>query len=604
VSVSASALFWRNRHMRCLCLVLLMLSLTELPVAAAGQAVSPPPGDQEQRVQRQQPARGGQQRMEAPRGTGMIRGAVVAADTGAPVRRAQVRVSAPQAGTRVTVTDAQGRFEIRELAPGRYTVTASKAGFVSVQYGQRRPAEPGTPLDLADAQAIDKLVIGLPRGSVISGRVTDEFGEPAANVVINALRFGYGAGTRRLMLASSQNARDTTDDQGQFRLFGLPPGEYFVSATLRAAPDVESPTEEPSGYAPTYYPGTPSLGDAQRIRVDVGQEQSGIAFALFATRLVQVTGAVVDSRGLAASGGAVMLSPASASGVPVAQVTAGSVDEAGQFRLRNVPPGRYVLTANTSGGFGNPMRRGAGAERRATTEVGTHDLVVGTEDLHGILVGTLPGARVSGQVITDTGLAPPYRPRQMTVTSHAVPVIAAGAGAGAGAAPARLNDDWTYQFENLFGSRVFTANLPEGWYLKQVLLSGQDITDTPVGMPPGQTITGVQVVITERTTELSGRVTDIRGAAVTDATLVILPDDEDKWTAPSRFIRTARPDQDGRFEIRGLPPYDRYLAVTVQALEEGQASDPEFLQSVRTRASSFALNEGELRVLDLRIHDR
>ena len=103
--------------------------------------------------------------------------------------------------SRVATTDAQGRFEVRELAAGRYTLTASKGGFVTLQYGQRRPGESGTPLELGDAQTLDKLIIGLPRGSVISGRITDEFGEPVVNAAVTAWRYAFVGGTRRLVRA-------------------------------------------------------------------------------------------------------------------------------------------------------------------------------------------------------------------------------------------------------------------------------------------------------------------------------------------------------------------------------------------------------------------
>lgn len=94
-------------------------------------------------------ARATPSRVDAPRGTAVIRGQIMSADTGAPIRRAQVRISSPDAReSRVAATDAQGRFEVKELPAGRYTVTASKGGFVSLQYGQRRPSESGTPIEL------------------------------------------------------------------------------------------------------------------------------------------------------------------------------------------------------------------------------------------------------------------------------------------------------------------------------------------------------------------------------------------------------------------------------------------------------------------------
>ena len=251
--------------------------------------------------QGQRPARAQNERnADAPRGTAILRGQIIAADNGAPIRRAQLRISSSGArDSRIATTDAQGNFEVKELLAGRYTVTASKGGFVSLQYGQRRPSESGTPIELGDGETLDKLIIALPRGSVLGGRITDEFGEPVANATVVAYRYGYAGGARRLMPVGNASTRDTTDDQGQYRLFGLPPGEYYVSATLRAGgAEITDPMDgEPSGYAPTYYPGVPNVGEAARVRLAVSQENTGVSFGLIATRLVTVTGQVISSNG-------------------------------------------------------------------------------------------------------------------------------------------------------------------------------------------------------------------------------------------------------------------------------------------------------------------
>ncbi|MEP7116391.1 MAG: carboxypeptidase-like regulatory domain-containing protein, partial [Acidobacteriota bacterium] len=167
---------------------------------------------------------------DEPLGTAVLKGVVVAADTGAPIRRAQVRAVAAGFDNRIATTDEQGRFELRDLAGGRYTLTASKGGFVSLQYGQRRPSERGTPVELAAGATLEKIVIGLPRGSVIAGRVVDEFGEPLTGAQVQVLRYVFTQGARRLVAAGTGNR---TDDQGSFRVFGLAPGDYVVSATLR-----------------------------------------------------------------------------------------------------------------------------------------------------------------------------------------------------------------------------------------------------------------------------------------------------------------------------------------------------------------------------------
>ena len=140
--------------------------------------------------------------------------------------------------------------------------------------------------------------------------------------------------------------------------------------------------------------------------------------------------------------------------------------------------------------------------------------------------------------------------------------------------------------------------------LKSVTLNGQDITDVPMDFPAGQTFSGLQITITNRISGLTGRLTDTRGSAITDATVVVFPADDSRWTYLSRFIRTARPDQDGQFQMSGLPPLDRYLTFAVQGLEDGQANDPEFLATIRDKATSFSLGEGETRALDLRFDPR
>src|SRR6187549_3784669 len=135
---------------------------------------------------------------EAKTGTSRVRGRVLANDTGNPLRRAQVRISGPDIGTKTALTDAQGRFEFRDLPAGRFNVSVTKSGFVTMQYGQNRPFETGRPIELVDAQALDKVDVSLPRGSVLAGRVVDELGEAVAEAEVSAMRMQYQNGKRRL----------------------------------------------------------------------------------------------------------------------------------------------------------------------------------------------------------------------------------------------------------------------------------------------------------------------------------------------------------------------------------------------------------------------
>ena len=129
----------------------------------------------------------------------------------------------------------KGRFEFRDLPAGRFTLQATKSGFVNVQYGQTRPFESGKPIELADKQSLDNADISMPRGSVIAGRIVDEFGDAMPDVSVTAMRQTWQNGRRRLVPSPGRIAQ--TNDLGQFRIYGLPPGEYYVSASLRSGGD-------------------------------------------------------------------------------------------------------------------------------------------------------------------------------------------------------------------------------------------------------------------------------------------------------------------------------------------------------------------------------
>src|SRR5919197_2843347 len=188
---------------------------------------------QTQRPGPQQPTRdtsAPQSKDAPPTPAGRITGRVLAADSGRPIRRARVFVSATELpGGRGAMTDDQGVYDITELPAGRYTATASKSGFVSLAYGQRRPLQSGTPLQLLENQQLKGVDFRLPRGSVIAGTIVDDVGDPMPGVMVRVMRYQYIQGDRRVTPAGGGQ----TDDKGQYRVWGLMPGEYYVNAIAR-----------------------------------------------------------------------------------------------------------------------------------------------------------------------------------------------------------------------------------------------------------------------------------------------------------------------------------------------------------------------------------
>ncbi|HUK36604.1 MAG TPA: carboxypeptidase-like regulatory domain-containing protein, partial [Vicinamibacterales bacterium] len=354
--------------------------------------------------------------------TAVIRGHVFDASSGQPLRRAQVRATSPELReNRLAITDANGAYEIKNLAAGRYSLFANKGSFVGLSYGQTRPFEAGTLLDVHSAQLLEKVDFNLPHGAVIMGRVVDEFGEPTADVQVAAMRYQYMQGRRQLV---NTGRPATTNDIGEFRIYALPPGQYIISATYRGLVNInDAASDDRSGYAPTCYPGTANVAEAQRMTITVGQKLSDLNIALSPTRMARVAGTAVDSEGKPIANGMLMMIQTSGGGF---NMSSGSpIKPDGTFSIGNVAPGDYTLRFMPPAGLGS-----------SPFEVVQADLSVAGEDITDVrLVGMKP-PKVSGRII------PPASQTNTTSFSSfqivAAPLIPQLLAIGG---PSRVNDD-------------------------------------------------------------------------------------------------------------------------------------------------------------------
>jgi hypothetical protein len=163
--------------------------------------------------------------------------------------------------------------------------------------------------------------------------------------------------------------------------------------------------------------------------------------------------------------------------------------------------------------------------------------------------------------------------------------------------PSETRGDWTFEVTNLFGfRRIFVDVSSPDWTIKSITQHGIDVTDTPVDLRTSD-IEDVEVVLTPRVSTVAGRVRDGQGP-LSDYAVVIFPSNPTLWTDRSRFVVLARPSQLGGFEARGLPPED-YLAVALPNVVGREWTDPDFLQQLRSHATSFVLLDGEAKTMDL-----
>jgi hypothetical protein len=209
----------------------------------------------------------------------------------------------------------------------------------------------------------------------------------------------------------------------------------------------------------------------------------------------------------------------------------------------------------------------------------------------------VPGGSVSGTVTLRSARTAGLP----ELNQFRLSVQAADSSPGGVGGNTRVNDDGTFVIEDIAGGpRVLRGQAPRGWTLASVTAGGREITDVPLDVIPGRRIPGVSVVFTDRISEISGTVTDQQGTPITDFTVLAFPTSHALWHPQSRHIMTARPDQTGRFQLRGLPPGDYYVAV-VDPVESGEWFEPDFLNEHRPGAATVKLAEGETRTQDFKI---
>jgi protocatechuate 3,4-dioxygenase beta subunit len=565
----------------------LLVLLVLVPGIAAAQAQvfqgsGPPPGG----APPQLPPRDARPATATATGTASIRGRIFAADSGKPLRRARVRVDGPGIPTEgaTTSTDAEGRYEVNNLAGGRYNITVTRSGYLRLSYGQRRPFELGKPFDLANGRRADNVDFTLPKMSLITGRVLDEANEPISGVRVIAMRPVYFEGRRRLVPVGQPASM--TDDAGQYRILGLTPGSYFVMAGINETwTVVENGVERVMGYAQTYYPGVAGVTDARRVMVGVGQEASNTDFALVPGRTATISGSVYDSQGRPVAGRQMQIGEEyRGPGMMFAFTSNGTTTSGdGTFRIANLAPGDYKISLRTTTDL-----NGIGVQESAAMPVSVSGV-----DIDNLSLTTSSGWSLNGTIVTDTGEPlPAATATRMHVVARPLSSdnLAMGPGIGVAADNGRVTDNATFNLSGLVGPTTLRLNIPDGWVVQSIQFDGRDVTDAAIEGRSGDVLTGVQIVVTNKVNVVAGSITDAKGAATSDGTVLVFADDAQKWMEDSRFVQSARPDQQGTFQIKGLPAGD-YLAVALEYVEDGSWNDPDFLESIRRYAQRVKLAE-------------
>jgi Carboxypeptidase regulatory-like domain len=555
-----------------------------------------------------------------PVGTGVVRGRVFDAVSGAPLARARVSLSASRQ-PRSAMTDADGNFALTKLLPGPIYLQVAKSGYEMSMVPDRRRTMRASPLTIADGQTIDDVRVAMFKGTAIAGRVVDQYGDPLEGVMIEAIPLP-ARGRSRATRMIGRGPGNSSNDIGEFRLAHLEPGSYMLAASSSRMRTMD----EFVPYGRTFYPGVPAQDQAQPITIERGQSVLGIELVMQETVLVTVSGTVVSAKGEPITSGQISVMQHSAGGSMSWGDPGTSIKPDGTFEFK-LQPGEYILSAMPN----RNMRSLVQPWPDKDAERGVLPLTVAGEAMTGLVITTGPGATASGRVVFDGRTAPPTDLSSMTVsfTSQSQSGMPSDRCSSQGP-PVRvnLNPDGTFLAEGLWGTCSVQVGPPPrgGWALKGVVQGGTDITNRSIAFQPGQQLRDLQIVFTDRLGTLELSVVDEHGTALQEYVALVFPVDKSRWSdnqpartyvgSPmldyarelERSVRTtstataapAPPMPPSRQPImRGLLAGE-YYAVAVDDVTFEDIRDPEFLTQLAPLAMRVMIGDNDSKSIQLR----
>ena len=516
---------------------------------------------------------------------GAIRGTVLSADGESPLAKATVslRKSGSRRGEsqQSARSDDRGQYEFRDLEAGKYLLSVTRNGFLPQNFGQKRVRAfrgqgGGTPLTLGDGQVLSGMDFKLIRGGVVEGRVADQDYEPLSRVAVTLSGYQTVRGERVLVPVS----RAQTDDRGQFRLFDIPPGSYFLSATQRGGfPFFGGRRRRGQSFPPTYYPGVPSPEQATGIEVSAGGEVGGFHLTLIEAYTYSVSGRVLSEDGSPAQ--SVRIMAVNQSGPALASFRGGgaTTDLQGVFTVAGLLPGKHRLIA----------WRGRGQEPR----IASASVEVIDRDIRELTLALGSGASITGRIVSENE-EPALNWRRISVATRSAEGGRRGFMFGGGGG--RVEEDFSFRISNLPGGLYrLSVSLPPGnYYVESIRAEGQEIIDRLIEMNDHDQLSGVEVRVSPNGSRISGMVRSKEdGKAVDGATVLVFSADPQQRGSFSRFTRTTQTDQAGRFDLEGLAPAE-YLVCALVEHEPGRESEPEYLNGLEGDSTAIDLSVGEM----------
>lgn len=525
-----------------------------------------------------------------------VEGMVVNAVTGEGIKRADVVLRGGGAGgrggggqqplTMVTTSDAEGRFRFTGVADGSYFVSVQKQGYVA----ERRLGASMRPVRVTATQDVTGLRYKLLPQAVITGRVVDEEGEVVQGAAVMVMQSQFAAGKRRWVQAMGQS----TNDLGEFRLFGLSAGRYLVAATPQrraaamglAAENVLEGSESQQ-YVQTFYPGVLEASQATVINVSPGQTIHNVDIQIRKSAVFRVRGRVVDSE---AQGETRFGVSALRTDETMRAGLGASTRPDGNFEISGLRAGTYVLSATSYGGRAQAGQRRVGIAR-----------VDVSANIDGVLIEIKGGFKATGSVKVTGGDS-----SKIDVKSINVALTPADAGMMVFGGPSRVvvSDNGAWEADNIapgiYRVQAFNRTAGAYAYLAAVTLNGQDYLGKDIDMtagPPGP----IQIAMSTDVAVISGKI-EATSEGETEALLTVAAVAVDERVRLVDPVWATQVREAGSFTLAGLRPGE-YLLFAFNEFQQGVIDDPEVLKKLETKAVKVKAAAGETASVQLKVSE-